>query len=58
VAGHPIKRMEKRGPPLAALETLAWREASILEKSHPDSLLMAIRNIYICARDNINNRIE
>jgi hypothetical protein len=36
--------MEKRGPPLVAL---AWREASTLEKSHPDSLLMAIWNIYI-----------
>jgi hypothetical protein len=31
------------GPP-------AW-EAITLEKSHPDSLLIAIRNIYIWARD-------
>ncbi len=29
----------KPGPP-------AWEEASTLEKSHPDSLLIAIRNIY------------
>ncbi len=28
----------------------AW-EASTLEKSHPDSLLIAIGNIYIWARD-------
>ncbi len=34
------------GPP-------AW-EASTLEKSHPDSLLIAIRNIYVWARDNKN----
>ncbi len=33
------------GPP-------AW-EASTLEKSLPNSLLKAIRNIYIWARDNI-----
>ncbi len=32
------------GPP-------AW-EASTLEKSHPDSLLIAIRNYYIWARDS------
>jgi hypothetical protein len=29
----------------------AW-EASTLEKSHPDSLLIVIRNLYLLARDN------
>jgi hypothetical protein len=33
----------KPGPP-------AW-EASTLEQSHPDSLLMAMWNIYTCARE-------
>jgi hypothetical protein len=37
--------MEKRGPPLMALAFV--REASTLEKSHPDSLLIDIWNIYI-----------
>ncbi len=28
-----------------------WLEASILEKSHSNKLLIIIRNIHICARD-------
>jgi hypothetical protein len=30
-------------------------DASILEKSHSNSLLIAIRNIYICARERSIN---
>jgi hypothetical protein len=36
----------EHGPP-------AW-ESSTLEKSHPDSLLMAIQNIYIGACDKVD----
>ncbi len=33
----------------------SFTEVRTLEKSNPDSLLMAIRNIYIWAWDNIKN---
>ncbi len=33
------------------IDRMSSLEASTLEKSHPDSLLIAIRNIYIWSRD-------
>jgi hypothetical protein len=49
--GHLHPNLEVPGLTCPGRESNPGREASTLEKSHPDSLLMAIQKIYIWASD-------